>query len=131
LEAERAKLAEERKAIEDAERSELVGKLVELGAEIPTTAWATDATGLPKAGTPAPELAGMPIEALRARVAKFSASPPRPSSIAPPTSTSAAQGGKTFVVDGRVVQLSASELSVCEEMGAKPDVYAANKLARL
>lgn len=130
LQAERAKLTKEREAIESSERVELVTSLVTLGAELPATAWAPDDKGLPKAGSPSPELAAMPIASLRARAAKFAAAKPN-LEIKPPVGGAAPEeGGQSFTVNGVTVALTASQLKACEDAKAKPEIFAANLLAR-
>jgi hypothetical protein len=129
LEAGKAKLAKETAALESGERRRLVGELVKCGAEIPGTAWEDDA------GTaPAEPWKSMPMDQLRTRVAKLTkakgvtaAAPPKPHAN---VATTDGKGGKSFVVNGETVELSARELQTCEEMKAKPEDYAANKLIR-
>lgn len=131
LEAERAKLAKEKALLESGERRRLTGELVKCGAEIPATAWSDDA------GTvPAEPWASMPIDQLRARVAKLAkAKGATATTTAPkPGKTSGSPdsgGGQVVTVNGHAVQLSAHEVQACTEANAKLEDYAANKLIRL
>jgi phage I-like protein len=126
LESNRAKLSEERAALEGGERRRLVGELVKLGAEIPATAWADDS-----ATKPAEPWASMPIAQLRDRVVKLSGAKggtlQRRVQI---PSLADEDGGQVVKVNGESVQLSAREVEACKESGAKPEDYAANKLIR-
>ncbi len=80
-EAMLAKQAAERIVIENGERRRLVGKLVELGHELPATAWADDA-----ATTPAEPWASMPLVQLRARVERLTGIKiPARDGVQPPT----------------------------------------------
>ena len=63
----------DRAALELSSRRELVGTLVKLGVEFPSTAWEGD----PKNRKPVKRLADEPIEELRARVKLLSAARPR------------------------------------------------------
>ena len=116
-EQELAKLAAERVALEAGERRKLVAELVKLGAETPHT------SGL-ATQTICKRLADEPLDELRARVVALSR---RPSGAAPRTPTTAT-ASRSFAVGGATVELSARELSFCAETGAKPEVYAANKM---
>jgi hypothetical protein len=111
LEAERAKLAKERAALEAGERRKLVAELVKIGAEIPALAWAGDG-----ATKPAEPWASMPIAQLRERVAKLSATRGRGqrSPLIPPTGD---------------VELTEQELAKCKAKGVDPAKYAATKRA--
>lgn len=130
-EADQAKLREERAALERSERLTLIGRLVELRCEDPATAWEDCTEAEPS--KPVARLAREPIEDLRARVAKLSASRKGEASGATPPAGEAfgEAGAKVFNVSGSTVELSARELQRCEEAGAKPEVFAANKLARM
>jgi hypothetical protein len=129
LETERTKLAKERAALESSERRKLVGDLVKLGVELPATAWKDS-----KGSVPCKRLQDEPIAELRNRVAVLSkarggkgggqSGAPQAPALA------TGDGGKVFHVQGEQVELSARDLSLCKEMGAKPEVFAANKLAR-
>lgn len=128
LEAGKAKLAKERAALESGERRRLMGELVKCGAEIPATAWEDEA------GTvPAEPFKSMPMDALRKRVAMLTKAKgggstkenPRPA-----TAVEDGKGGKTIIVNGEAVELSAREIAACEDAKAKPEDYAANKLIR-
>jgi phage I-like protein len=131
LETQRAKLTQERAALEGGERRRLVGELVKLGAEIPATAWADD-----DATKPAEPWASMPIATLRDRVAKLTkakgggAGARTTSTGAPPRATADEEGGEAVIVRGETVQLSAHEVAACKDSGAKVEDYAANKLIR-
>lgn len=83
MRAELDALTLSRAADERNERVALVGDLVKLGAELPSTAWA-DVDKL----EPVEHLRTMPIAALRARVAAF-ASAPRTRNVAPPRGAAA------------------------------------------
>lgn len=129
-ETNRAKLAQERAALEGSERRRLVAEMVKLGAEVPATAWADDS-----ATTPAEPWESMDMTKLRDRVAKLSKrgtgggngggdNPPRT------PKSGAADGAVTVTVRGEQVTLSASEVEACRDMNAKVEVFAANKLTR-
>lgn len=126
LEEREAKLAADRASLEISERRSIVAEMVKLGVETPATAWADD-----KATTPAEHLAAMPIERLRTRLAqlKTNRSGTRHEVRPPASNTSGAGTGaaKTFETPVGPVELSARELRFCEEAGAKPEEYAANK----
>lgn len=127
LEAEREKLAKEHAVLESGERRRLTGELVKLGAEIPATAWSDEA------GTkPAEPWASMPIDQLRARVAKLSkAKGVTPTTAPKPKAIAETSGGQAVIVNGQTVMLSASEVAACKDANAKVEDYAANKLIRL
>jgi hypothetical protein len=121
LETERTKLAAERAVLESAERRQLVGDLVKIGAEFPSTVWADD-----KATTIKPRWAAMPIVALRAHVADQK-------TARGATKTAPAKGVQPAVVQGaapELVQLSAEELAVCKSMDCDPATFAALKAFR-
>jgi hypothetical protein len=61
--------ADAQAALDRTSRIELVGQLVKLGVEYPSTAWA----GKPEDHVPAAHLSAEPLDGLRARVAKLSA----------------------------------------------------------
>ncbi len=123
LETERQKLAKERETLEAAERRQIYADLVKLGGLAPSAVWADD-----KAQAPKGYLAAMPLENLREFAQASKASRGKPAPKAP--AVSASVEGRSFKIDGKTVELSASELAACEEMGAKPEVYAANKFRR-
>lgn len=75
-----AKLRADSEAIELAQRRELIGELVKLGAEVPATAWQGD----PLKMIPAPRLSAEPIAELRDRVTKLRAGRPVVANLAPP-----------------------------------------------
>jgi len=79
--ADVAKLKAESDALEGAQRRELVGELVRLRCEDPSTAWEGD----PKDQKPAGHLAAEPIDSLRGRVAKLRAQRPTVVDHKPPT----------------------------------------------
>lgn len=112
--AARAKLALEQAALEAVERRGLVGKLVELGAETPATAF-TDPTRPPEKLELCERLAREPIAGMRTRVAALSARAPS-GPLAPKTS------GPT---------LSDRELAMCAELKIDATEYAARKAAFL
>lgn len=137
LEKNRAKIAKERAALDGRERRDLTEQLIKLNNEVPGTAWADP---LADEKVPAAHLMAEPLDSLRARVAKLSEArgvkapagpfgvppvPPRGAETAPEEGVA-----KTFIVRGRTVELSARELEACADAGAKPEIYAANKLAR-
>lgn len=128
LEAERAKLAQERAALEAAERRALVGELVKLGFETPATAW-SDAS----ATKPAEPWASMALDALKSRVGKLRASKGAGVAVSQRIDTPrvSESGSQTFNVNGQVVELSARELANCAKVGAKPEDYARNKAIQL
>jgi hypothetical protein len=78
--ADVAKLKAESDALEGAQRRELVGELVKLRCEDPSTAWEGD----PKDQKPAAHLAAEPIDSLRNRVAKLRAQRPQDDGHKPP-----------------------------------------------
>lgn len=128
LEAERAKLAQERAALEAAERRALVGELVRLGFETPATAW-SDAS----ATKPAEPWASMGLDALKSRVGKLRASKGAGVAVSQRIDTPrvSESGSQTFNINGQVVELSARELANCSKVGAKPEDYARNKAIQL
>ena len=113
LESERAKVAADRAALEASERRALVAKLVTDCGEAPATAWADDT-----ATKPAEPWATMPLEALRARVAKLSAQPRAKVVEAPKGGATGAHG------------LTERELEICKETGCEPATFAAIKARR-
>jgi len=128
LEAERAKLAQERAALESAERRALVGELVKLGFETPATAWADG-----NATKPAEPWASMGLDALKTRVGKFRASKGAGVSVSQRIDTPrvSESGGQSFSINGQTIELSARELDNCRKVGAKPEDYARNKAIQL
>lgn len=127
LESKRASLAKDRETLEASERRRLTGDLVKLGFETPATAWSDDA------GTkPAEPWASMPMEQLRARVAKLSKAKGIAPTTEPRPATSQRPSGETAVmVGGKTVMLTASEVAACESAKAKLEDYASNKLIRM
>lgn len=128
LEAERAKLAQERAALEAAERRALVVELVKLGFETPATAWSDS-----NATKPAEPWASMGLDALKARVGKLRASKGAGVAVSQRIDTPrvSESGSQTFNINGQVVELSARELANCSKVGAKPEDYARNKAIQL
>lgn len=128
LEAERAKLAQERAALESAERRALVGELVKLGFETPATAWADSG-----ATKPAEPWASMGLDALKTRVGKLRASKGAGVAVSQRIDTPrvSESGGQSFHVNGQTIELSARELDNCRMVGAKPEDYARNKAIQL
>jgi ribosomal protein L12E/L44/L45/RPP1/RPP2 len=127
------KLIEDRKAhaeraatLELSSRFELVGELVKLGIEFPSTAYVGD----PADRKLVARLSAEPIAELRDRVAVLKKA--KVTAITPPARKEAApaDGGRAFTTSHGVVTLSASEIKSCEEMGAKPESYAENKAIR-
>ncbi|MCL2724847.1 MAG: hypothetical protein FWD69_10470 [Polyangiaceae bacterium] len=117
LESERQKLAKERATLEAAERRKLCVELVTLGAEFPATVWADD-----KATRLKPRWEKMGIEELRTHVADQKAARPK--------APSAANGIRPPITANEVVDLSADELKICEELKCEPKVFAALKKFR-
>lgn len=117
LESQRAQLALERKALESAERRSLVTRLVTECGEAPATAWADCDEKTPS--KPAAPWADMPLEALRARVAKLSGKG-APKSPKPPAG-GGGNGGTT------VADLSEDELAKCRAKNIDPAKYAEKK----
>lgn len=77
-----AKLQAESEALEAVQRRELVGELVRLRCEDPSTAW----EGKPEDQEPAAHLAAEPLASLRGRVEKLRARRPAEGAHTPPTS---------------------------------------------
>lgn len=122
---ERTKHAERVATLELSSRFELVGELVKLGVEFPSTAFIGD----PADRKLVARLSAEPIPELRARVATLKqakGTPPTP----PARKDEAPAGGRAFTTSQGVVTLSASEIKTCEESGAKPEAYAENKAIR-
>jgi phage I-like protein len=133
LEAEEARLAKEREALEFAQRKENANKLVQLGAETPhTSGLATFANGAK--GKLAKRLMDEPLDEQNARVAALLAAKggkvPAPAPVAPPKGDASPDGGKSFVVDGKTIELSARELQICVEQKCDPQVFATLKARR-
>jgi len=128
LEAERAKLAQERAALESAERRGLVAELVKLGFETPATAWSDSG-----ATKPAEPWASMAIDALKSRVGKLRASKGTGVAVSQRLDTPrvSESGSQSFTIGNQVVELSARELANCAKAGAKPEDYARNKAIQL
>lgn len=127
VETREAALAADRHALEAGERRALVGTLVKLGVEIPATAWSDD-----KGTVPCDRLAAEPLVELRARVKKLSAAGVRPGYVppTPPAGSGEAGGAQSFHVNGKTIELSASELAICAQSKCKPEDYAALKVQR-
>ncbi len=122
---ERTKHAERVATLELSSRFELVGELVKLGVEFPSTAFVGD----PADRKLVARLSAEPIPELRARVATLKAA--KGALPTPPTRKDPAVGdGRTFTTSQGVVTLSASEIKNCEESGAKLEAYAENKAIR-
>lgn len=128
LEVERAKLAQERAALESAERRGLVAELVKLGFETPATAWADSG-----ATKPAEPWASMGLDALKSRVGKLRASKGAGVAVSQRLDTPrvSESGSQSFTIGNQVVELSARELANCAKAGAKPEDYARNKSIQL
>lgn len=130
LEAETQKLAKERAALELGQRKENAKKLIAIGAETQHT------SGLAK-GKLVKRLLEEPLDEQNERVAALLSARggKLPPDIKPPTcgggSEPPAAGSKVFETPHGPVTLSARELKTCEETGAKPEVYAANKAIQL
>lgn len=116
-----AKLSADRASIEATERRSLIGKLVQLGVEIPATAWSDD-----KGTVPCERLAKEPLDDLRGRVAKLSnargsgasASSVLLNNITPPAGKPGEAG------------LDERELAICKEYGCEPAMFARLKTER-
>jgi len=121
LEQREASVARDRAVLELTERKALVASLVKVDAETPAT------SGL-ATGTLVPRLMSEPIAELRARVAAMTAARPAGARAVP--SAAPAEGGRTMVVQGKSVELTADEVRKCKAMGCEPEDYAALKLAR-
>lgn len=122
---ERTTHAERVATLELSSRFELVGELVKLGVEFPSTAFVGD----PADRKICARLSAEPIPELRARVTTLKQAKGAP--LTPPTRKDPAAGdGRTFTTSQGVVTLSASEIKSCEESGAKPEAYAENKAIR-
>lgn len=106
-----ADVEEREQEIELSERRVLVGELVKLGAELPSTAWEGDA----KARKPVARLLSEPLDGLKARVNALKGA--RPAAVKPPTAPSSA------------VKLSQVDLKAAEAMKITPEEYAARKAA--
>jgi hypothetical protein len=124
-ETERARIAEEKKVLESAERRRLCVDLVKMGAEFPSTVWVDE-----KAQAPKSRWSSMPIEQLREHVAEQRAARRIKTELRAPAGDATESGSKTFTTPQGVVTLTASELGECERAGAKPEVYAENKARR-
>jgi hypothetical protein len=122
---ERTKHAERVATLELSSRFELVGELVKLGVEFPSTAFVGD----PKDRVLVARLSSESVTDMRARVAVLKQA--KGAAITPPTRKDPAVGdGRAFTTSHGVVTLSASEMKNCEESGAKLEAYAENKAIR-
>jgi len=122
------KLIEERATratLELSSRFELVGELVKLGVEFPSTAFVGD----PADRKLVARLSSEPIPELRARVATLKAAKGAPP-VPPTRKPTETLGGREFTTSQGVVTLSASEIKNCEASGAKLEDYAQNKAIR-
>lgn len=133
LDAEEARAKADRERLDASERQALVARLVQLGVELPATAWAKtlEDDGTPvKALTPCARLSSEPLADLRARVTTLAAARGQAlnvtASSAPKPPASHGEGGKTFNTKLGPVTLSARELAICTEEGADPEIYAGN-----
>jgi phage I-like protein len=108
-----AKFAADRKALDDAERLELVATMVRIGAEDPAGAWADVLEKQPK--QPAEPWASMPLASLRARVERLNAAPRRP---APRAATNAAAGDLSPRLAARVAASKADPAKVAATLSA-------------
>lgn len=123
-EAERQRIADEKKLLENGERRRLCADLVTLGAEFPATVWADP---LAQAKEPKSRWASMPIEELRAHVKeqRLARGDKRSPQATPPAgNASSADGSKSFTTSLGVVTLSASELKACADEKGDPQKYA-------
>ncbi len=107
--AERKSHAERVATLELSSRFELVGELVKLGVEFPSTAFVGD----PADRKLVARLSGEPIPELRARVAVLKAAKGAP--VAPPTRST------------ETVTLSKDEQAFCTKNGLTPEQFAAKK----
>lgn len=123
LETERQKLATERALLEAAERRRGCVELVTLAGRAPATVWSDDTASQPKR-----YLASMPIADFREYVADaVRASGSKRAPKAPVAASTSSGTGKEFQTPTGPVMLSAREIAECEQVGAKPEIYAANK----
>jgi len=123
LETREGALARDREVLELTERKALVANLVTLRAETPHT------SGL-ALGTLVPRLMSEPIAELRARVTAMTAARPAGAGARAVPAAAPSEGGRTMVVQGKSVELTADEVRKCKAMGCEPEDYAALKLAR-
>lgn len=132
LEAEQAKLAKEREALELAARKENAVKLVQLGAETPhTSGLASFAKGAK--GKLAKRLLEEPLDEQNARVAALLSARggKLPSESAPkPPQAAVSEGSQVFMVEGKQIEVTARELAICAESKCDPKVFAALKARR-
>jgi hypothetical protein len=94
LKAQVDTLSADRAALDMSSRRELVGELVKLGVEFPSTAWAPeefDAAGKGKPRVPAKRFMAEPLEELRARVVMLRAVKKAPPKIEAPEGGSGAE----------------------------------------
>lgn len=135
LEAETKKLAQERAALEANERDALTVQIaLKMG---PAVAWADPlkATDRAKRKTAEP-FASMSIGDLRVFAKKLGASrapaeAPKPPTGSVSTGSAPTAGERAIETPHGTVTLSARELRICAETGAKPEDYAANKAIHL
>ena len=122
LEAETAKLAREREALELGKRKENAIAFTTLGVETPAT------SGL-ATGKLCKRLLDEPLDEQNARLAMLTAARAKPAGgvATAPSESAADAGSKEFSTPHGPIVLSARELEGCVQAGAKPEVYAANK----
>lgn len=122
LETERTRLAAERAVLESAERRSIAGELVTLGAEFPATIFVDPL----KPTVLKPRWLKMSIGELRSHLAdQKAARKGQKTNVRPPAGT---------VADGTTtekVELSATDLQLCKQMGCDPQEYARLKGVRI
>lgn len=129
LAAEKKQIADARASLERDERVSLCAQLVKLGAEFPATVYVDT---LAKSKKLKARWANMPIDELRSHVSEQRTArggKDKPA-VQPPPGEGSKDGEKKIEVAGGFVTLSANELQICNDMGTKPEDYAALKAQR-
>lgn len=108
--------AQQRATVDKASRLELIGKLVNLGAETPASAW----TGDPEKRQPCKRLAAMDLEEMRAWVSQLEADPARAQrqEVSPPATETPADD-----VAAEVKKLSPTMLAKIKAKGMTPEEF--------
>lgn len=119
-----SKLDAESAGLDLERRRELVGELVKLGVEFPSTAW----EGKPEDRKPCKRLSDEPIAELRSRVALHRAAPRTPA--APPVGELPDGGGVTVKWSKGEIVISPREVKNCKTSGITLEAYAENKAIR-
>lgn len=126
LATERKKLADREAVLEGAERRKLCVELVTLAGRAPSTVWTS-----PDSQEPKSYLAAMPIADLRAMHADaVKAHGGKPAPVKPPAG-GGGDGSREVDTPHGLVTVSAREIKNCEDVGAKLEVYAANKALQI